>query len=355
MNASTFGSIDGTNKFNNCNTSGIYQGNACDITDNPKCYVYPGCNVTEGIAQCENWPIPDWPLLLKYKIGNCVKRSFQGSLLNVVMIKRRVTSNLGNFKDDMDKIEASPHNMAHDFLGGTMANTLSSAFDPLFWLHHSNVDKWFSLYQNYKGHDKITSVDARAGEHGPINLDRPLLYYGGGDIPQEASHFFYAPGTNTFPTSRQVLLNDDLVKVTYAEDEMVERLRHLFDDDKLTRNNYEPNSDWFTLPPTNLFAHEDENTWDHPALEVLWDGFIKKGLSASDALYKLEEEICPDDNPIMVSQELIKMMNMDAEDFRCHDVSDGGGSGGGGRPGKQPASKAGKGGKGSKGRKGRLN
>jgi hypothetical protein len=124
---------------------------------------------------------------------------------------------------------------------------------------------------------------------------------------------------------------------------MAERLGRLDDDD------FEPNPNWFTLPPANLFAHQNVDTWDNSELEDLWDNFIEDGLSVTDALDALEKEICPDDNPIMVDQKFIKMMHMDAEDFRCYDVSDGGS---GGRPGKQPGSKAGKVGKGGKRSKG---
>jgi hypothetical protein len=132
------------------------------------------------------------------------------------------------FDGDLQGIEADPHALPHNFIGGdlgTMGGVFSS-FDPLFWLHHCNVDKWFALYQNYAGHDKIKSVDARANVHGPKQLNRPLLY-SGDNIPPEVSHFFYAPGTNNFPTSQKVLLNDNLVKVTYAGDTLAKHLKGL--------------------------------------------------------------------------------------------------------------------------------
>jgi hypothetical protein len=64
------------------------------------------------------------------------------------------------------------------------------------------------------------------------------------------------------------------------------------------------------------------------------DRFIESGLSATEALDKLEEVICGKDNPIMVPQLWIDLFpGIDVENFRCHDVSDGSGDGGG-RPGK---------------------
>lgn len=53
------------------------------------------------------------------------------------------------------------HNCIHDFVGGVnvnqfghMADLGTAAFDPIFWLHHCNVDRQLAMYQasNGKGH-----------------------------------------------------------------------------------------------------------------------------------------------------------------------------------------------------------
>ena len=44
------------------------------------------------------------------------------------------------------KLELGPHNDVHNAVGGTMA-TSSSPADPLFWLHHANLDRLWSIWQ----------------------------------------------------------------------------------------------------------------------------------------------------------------------------------------------------------------
>jgi hypothetical protein len=49
-----------------------------------------------------------------------------------------------------------PHNNLHDFIGGeggNMSDVPVSAYDPLFWLHHCNIDRFFYnwLYNNTNG------------------------------------------------------------------------------------------------------------------------------------------------------------------------------------------------------------
>lgn len=63
----------------------------------------------------------------------------------------------------------SPHNTCHDVIGGdggNMSNISVSAFDPLFWLHHCNIDRFFYnwLYNSTEGftvplNDKQISPD----------------------------------------------------------------------------------------------------------------------------------------------------------------------------------------------------
>jgi tyrosinase len=47
------------------------------------------------------------------------------------------------------------HNSIHDFVGGKghMGSVPVAAFDPLFWLHHCNIDRWAAIWQTLPGHD----------------------------------------------------------------------------------------------------------------------------------------------------------------------------------------------------------
>ena len=134
-----------------------------------------GC-VTDDIARCDNWHwhVPD-------ELGGCVRCAYSGELPMLPSVLEAIAPNTRRgFDGDLQGIEADPHALPHNFIGGDLGTMgcVFSSFDPLFWLHHCNVDKWFALYQNYAGHDKIKSVDARANVHGPKQLNRPLLYSG---------------------------------------------------------------------------------------------------------------------------------------------------------------------------------
>jgi len=45
-------------------------------------------------------------------------------------------------------LEGSPHNFVHGFLGGNMGDFATAGLDPLFWLHHCNIDRYWEI----KGH-----------------------------------------------------------------------------------------------------------------------------------------------------------------------------------------------------------
>jgi hypothetical protein len=51
-------------------------------------------------------------------------------------------------------LETGPHNLIHNFIGGNMANRPVSPLDPIFWLHHANVDRLWDQWT--KMHEKLT-------------------------------------------------------------------------------------------------------------------------------------------------------------------------------------------------------
>ncbi len=56
------------------------------------------------------------------------------------------------------KLETGPHNDMHNAVGGTMDSSSSPA-DPLFWLHHANIDRlWVSWQQTHASKPKGSTV-----------------------------------------------------------------------------------------------------------------------------------------------------------------------------------------------------
>jgi tyrosinase len=74
------------------------------------------------------------------------------------------------------------HNAIHALVGsngGTMLDQYVSAFDPIFWLHHANVDRIFALWQALWPDSYVTSQVNKGGTYtnspGLVeNIDTPL-------------------------------------------------------------------------------------------------------------------------------------------------------------------------------------
>ncbi|KAF2999136.1 hypothetical protein E8E14_005792 [Neopestalotiopsis sp. 37M] len=56
-----------------------------------------------------------------------------------------------------------PHNDVHNAAGTFMYNPLYSAFDPIFWLHHANVDRLYALWQAINYNTTYQSKPAAIG------------------------------------------------------------------------------------------------------------------------------------------------------------------------------------------------
>lgn len=74
----------------------------------------------------------------------------------------------------------SPHNDVHNSFGSVMASLDYSAFDPIFWLHHCNIDRLFAMWQaiNYNNptqtqNERTTALYATAG-NSIVNANSPL-------------------------------------------------------------------------------------------------------------------------------------------------------------------------------------
>jgi hypothetical protein len=115
--------------------------------------------------------------------------------------------------------EAGPHMLVHGIVGGHM-HTHYSAADPLFYLHHSNVDRLYSMWQDYHGHDELEKEDYMHPWQYDGNLDQTMAFEASGQI----SHDFmmeYEDGTLGYPTVREVLsLDSSVLSVRYMNDRL---------------------------------------------------------------------------------------------------------------------------------------
>ncbi len=60
-----------------------------------------------------------------------------------------VTSPLGQFWSQTGRLEQTPHNDVHVAIGGLMGDPDTAAEDPIFWLHHANIDRLWWRWQRH--------------------------------------------------------------------------------------------------------------------------------------------------------------------------------------------------------------
>jgi len=59
---------------------------------------------------------------------------------------------LTDYMDFSVALESGPHNYVHNWVGGAMADPTISPEDPIFWMHHGNIDRIWKLWeQNNQG------------------------------------------------------------------------------------------------------------------------------------------------------------------------------------------------------------
>ncbi|AVR97182.1 tyrosinase family protein [Pseudoduganella armeniaca] len=62
-----------------------------------------------------------------------------------------VSGDFIQFDNRMGQLEANPHNTVHAQVGGYMGDPVTAGLDPLFWLHHCNVDRLWEAWMNTPG------------------------------------------------------------------------------------------------------------------------------------------------------------------------------------------------------------
>ncbi len=60
-----------------------------------------------------------------------------------------VTSPFGQFWSQTGRLEQTPHNDVHVAVGGWMGDPDTAAQDPIFWLHHANIDRIWWLWAQH--------------------------------------------------------------------------------------------------------------------------------------------------------------------------------------------------------------
>jgi hypothetical protein len=139
----------------------------------------------------------------------------------------RITFNTvyGKFRPDL---EAFPHSQPHLFIGEHM-QTMFSPDDPLFMLHHGQIDRIWTIFQDYRNFDNVTSVANVTSFYFSgvgASLTSALPFAGAGLY----AAFFNSPNTGQTPTPQELHFcngNLSIVHVTYVNDNLALLLKQM--------------------------------------------------------------------------------------------------------------------------------
>ncbi len=151
------------------------------------------------------------------------------------------------------EMENGPHMVVHGVISGHMSTNWSPA-DPLFYLHHSNVDRLWTMWQDYWDHDLIDVANYTAPWHydSVWGLDERLPYRPSMRLSSWDFRMEYPDSEPEFPTVRDVMNNDGpLMSVRYQNS----YLNSLMPD-------YEPNPRLFTAATDSVPVRCDRDEWE---------------------------------------------------------------------------------------------
>lgn len=155
------------------------------------------------------------------------------------------TSDVNGFRTEF---ELGPHALIHAIIGGQMETNYSPA-DPIFWAHHSNIDRLWTMWQDYWGHDDDETDDYSVPRHYEgNNLDVRMPFRS-----REVSWDFqmeYEDGSRGYPTARDVMSNlGPYMHVTYMNDHLASLL------------GYDANPQIFQLAVDDVDVRCDRDEW----------------------------------------------------------------------------------------------
>ena len=100
------------------------------------------------------------------------------------------TSSPMQFSSAYGDLEMQPHNVVHSALGGLMGDPDTAAQDPIFWLHHGNIDRLWNHW--------IEQGGGRADPTDAAWLNTTFTFY------DEAGHAVYLTGAEIVDTVGQL-------------------------------------------------------------------------------------------------------------------------------------------------------
>ncbi|KAJ3165669.1 hypothetical protein HDU88_003862 [Geranomyces variabilis] len=112
--------------------------------------------------------------------SNCIHRFFNvnnqpaagPTLINSVAQQALMQNSRTSYASFRNNFESQPHNAVHSSIGGDMFVVTISPNDPLFYLHHANVDRMWSIWQRNNPSLALTYNDFQRA----VTINDPLQY-----------------------------------------------------------------------------------------------------------------------------------------------------------------------------------
>jgi hypothetical protein len=77
--------------------------------------------------------------------------------------------NKTTFSTFIDKIHSDCHSLIHNYIGGLMAITRTAGYDPLFFMHHCNVDRIWHAWVDCRGWEFLQESELTTKQYMAIN------------------------------------------------------------------------------------------------------------------------------------------------------------------------------------------
>ncbi|KAI8323116.1 Di-copper centre-containing protein [Martensiomyces pterosporus] len=164
--------------------------------------------------------------------SRCLQRKFNGgNVISSWYSPEYMTSVLQTTKYYVDlraSMENSLHGAVHLSLNGEMG-TMNSPADPVFWIHHTNIDRLFAQWQAVSPSDRQYQYNGNDLDNKPVNVSEPLTHYnepvysvmrlGYGDMCYTYDTIVAAGGnTNDLAMNKRSLEKRDCHKEGHAQD-----------------------------------------------------------------------------------------------------------------------------------------
>jgi len=97
-----------------------------------------------------------------------LKRRFDSSWLSTPPANiRNYIVNFPTFTGFLPYIHGGLHGMIHNYIGFSMANTGTAGLDPCFYMHHTNIDRFYAIWADCNGYENI--IVPTATQYSPVN------------------------------------------------------------------------------------------------------------------------------------------------------------------------------------------